>query len=252
MKSASWIAVLMLTSIPLFMNCSDQAIDGRSPGQSQNSSNSGGLPLTPRICFPGAGATGSPQTIDEAITLINTLPKPTSVACFLESLDRPLDIYSTNSTGSAQPSPDASNPRIFILRGNLFMSVVPKGVAKDLVEFSELDSTTTSIKGELHFPITTTLTERAPFDGIIDMSAGSYGTTCRFCHSNEVLGTKGYEYSSRAIKPSIFAKVPFADVQGFYLNCNKLTEPDRCEILRAIFGHGTVRHKEFPATMPGL
>src|SRR6185436_10338181 len=51
-------------------------------------------------CKPATGVSGSPRTISEAIILINTLPRPTTLACFLEALDRPLSLYMTMSTSS--------------------------------------------------------------------------------------------------------------------------------------------------------
>ena len=47
-------------------------------------------PLGRARCRPPAGVSGYPKTTQAALDLLNALPKPTSVACFVESLDRPL------------------------------------------------------------------------------------------------------------------------------------------------------------------
>ncbi len=200
--------------------------------------------IATRTCVPGPGATGSPQTIDEAVSLINSLPMPVSVACFLESLDRPLDIYGTNSTGSAQPSTDVNNPRIFIIRNNLYISVTPNGIAKTLVEFSHLETTTTSAKGELEFPITSPIATSLPFDRI---QFGG-GTTCRFCHTGEIQGST----VSQAIRPNPFARVSAAALQQQHRTCDPIANRYRCDIFQSIFGYGPVRSIEFPASMPTL
>ena len=82
-------------------------------------------------CRPALGVSGSPTTISEALILINTLPKPTTLACFLEALDRPLTLYMTESDRSLQPSPGPRSPRTFVLRGDLEMSFVVEGLARD-------------------------------------------------------------------------------------------------------------------------
>src|SRR5262245_6264496 len=44
----------------------------------------------PLGCSPANGVSGKPANISEALILINTLPKPVTLACFIEALDRPL------------------------------------------------------------------------------------------------------------------------------------------------------------------
>ena len=59
----------------------------------------------------------SPKTIEQAILLINSLPKPASVLCFIQALQKPLKIAGTYSNQSAQPATDS--PRFFIFQDDL-------------------------------------------------------------------------------------------------------------------------------------
>jgi hypothetical protein len=86
------------------------------------------------------------QSINDAIALINALPKPLTLDCFLYNIDAPLSVYNVNNTASAQPAINAQNPRIFIIKTPLLLSVVPAGPAAALLEMSELISSTQSVK----------------------------------------------------------------------------------------------------------
>src|SRR5688572_21417826 len=104
-------------------------------------------------CAPASGSSGNPKTIYELVELINGLPHPASLACFLESLERPLALNATSNTQSAQPAVGKRSPRIFlILNESLRVSLVPGG---DTLEYAEVDARdeSRSVKGELHFPI---------------------------------------------------------------------------------------------------
>ncbi len=69
-------------------------------------------------CRAPAGVSNSPRTIDETVTLINALPKPLSLPCFLESLARPLEISASYGVFSAQPAKGIRSPRIFVISGS--------------------------------------------------------------------------------------------------------------------------------------
>jgi hypothetical protein len=91
------------------------------------------------------------------VTLLNALPKPTSAACFVESLDRTFTASATSSQFSAQPAFSARSPRVFFKFDQLWVSVVLDGSSSDLLDFSyELDESR-SIKGEILTPITAAL-----------------------------------------------------------------------------------------------
>jgi len=202
-----------------------------------------------RTCVPPAGVSGSPTTIEEAVALINALPKPVTSACFLESLDRPLTLFATSGIFSVQPAISLRSPRIFILRDNLVISVVPEGVNVDLLEFAYLVSDTRSIKGELELPATDDVPEALPYDRIrLDQ-----GTKCGGCHLAEAVAdeiTSAEAYISNGLRPSNADKVDLSYLVQHCLDCDESLEPKRCEMMNAIFGHGAVDQGAFPEDMP--
>lgn len=200
-------------------------------------------------CQPGAGASGSPKNIEEAVALINSLPKPVTVDCFLESLDRPLKVSLTNSEASAQPAAGTRSPRVFIFIDQLLISVVPAGLGSKMVEFSLLTAADKSIKGELPFPVQQELELKAPYEHI---RYGS-GTICASCHGVEQQApqiTFTQAFISKAVQPSWTSRVGLTDFRKEYTYCDFKKEPERCKIIRSIFGFGEVKNQDFPAAMP--
>jgi hypothetical protein len=201
----------------------------------------------PSACRP-AGVSGSPRTIAEVVALANALPRPLALTCFLESLDRPLEIQAALSTVSLQPAPAARSPRIFLFAGDVIMSVVPDGKGQSLLEMGQLVAADRSVKAELRFPITEPVAPEYPFAHVRDGD----GTTCRFCHPNEepapTIG--GGAFSSGAFKPVYRAKVDVESLRGERERCDERAEPSRCAILGALFDHGEVRGREFPDGVP--
>jgi hypothetical protein len=207
-------------------------------------------PSGPVRCEPADGTTGSPTTIAETVDLINGLPRPVTIACFLQSLDRPLKIIATNSVISAQPAHGVDSPRIFLLLPGLSLSVVPDGKSRDLLEFGELVGAKRSIKGELHFPIEDTLTYASPFEGILRTTGG---TICATCHATEeAVPYHGvdFAYESVAYRISQNFEVAFAHVESQYASCDAAVQPVRCANLAALFDQGEVSRGDFPADMP--
>src|SRR5688572_16123159 len=84
-----------------------------------------------RVHAPGCrapeGVSGSPRSVDQTVELVNALPKPLSLACFVEALGRPLQLHATRSEISAQPAVGLRSPRIFLYFEPLIMTVVPAG-----------------------------------------------------------------------------------------------------------------------------
>jgi hypothetical protein len=200
-------------------------------------------------CLPGPGASGAPATIEEAVALINSLPKPVSVPCSLESLSRPLKVVLTNNQFSGQPAVGNRSPRIFILNDKLTISVVPEGSGQDLVEFSFLASNQQSIKAEIQFPVVQSLSARAPYDRIL-LGAG---TSCGICHGPEV-GTSLVPFAtafvSKAFRPASSTLVNLTSFRAELHICNPAIEPERCAMLKALFGQGQVQSSSFPSDMP--
>lgn len=201
-------------------------------------------------CSTPPGFSGTPKTIEEAISQINALPKPVTVSCFLQSLKRPLYANATNSTTSAQPAFDTHSPRIFILMDALTISVVPEGVGSDVMEFS-LATGTVSLKGELAFPVTANIPVTTAYDRI---RFGS-GTVCQFCHLNEVRAMdmpSTFAFRSNAVRPKPTTKVDMNYLKNESIICNPATEAKRCDILKGFFGHGDIIEKDFPSNLPTL
>ncbi len=182
------------------------------------------------------------------MALLNALPPPVTIACFLESLDRPLKIHASTSTFSAQPAFDAENPRVFILSGDLVMSVVPAGEGVKLLEFGEFIDDFQTIKGEVELPLEGQL---APADPYSRIRFGS-GTGCGQCHQNEhEVGMVDGEvqFASLAYQPALHHELSEEDVRAAYEACGD-SETERCQILTALFGHGPVLFTVFPEDLP--
>jgi len=228
---------------------------GGSPG-SGGDMGSGGTsgvavnPLGRARCAPPPGMTGSPETIEDAVALVNALPKPTSVACFVESLDRPLGAYATSSMFSLQPAVSKASPRLFFKVGRLWLSIVIDGDGKDLLEFGELlDDGLRSLKAELQLPTTDQISPTLPFDRVV---YGTYGTVCGACHRDEYLdhaeGTSQI-FSSLAFRPEPTTRVSLDFLRDQAQSCDWQAQPQRCDLLSAVFGGGDVVDAEFPKSM---
>ncbi len=193
-----------------------------------------------RRCAPPPGVSGSPRSITAAIELVNALPPPVDVACFVESLDRPLEVFATASAFSAQPSADVRSPRLFIRNGPLTMSVVPIGIGARLLEFSERTGERRSIKGELELPPTGPLAPSAAFDRI---RVGET-TTCGTCHDDEApaVGVEG-AYASEMLRAMPEFDVPLANLASEAHACDGSagrSAAARCALLSALFANGEV------------
>lgn len=207
-------------------------------------------PLGRPRCQPPQGTTGSPRTIEEAVALLNALPKPTSVACFVESLDRPLDIYATNSIFSAQPALSTSSPRVFIKRDRLWLSVVIDGASSYLVEFGHItdDPEPRSLKGELKLPLVDVVQPNDPYDQV----RFGEGTACGLCHTDERRDASidfATAFTSTAYRPRPETRVAVDALRLQDQQCNWQTEPHRCEMLSSLFQGGLVTEVSFPDTM---
>ena len=195
-----------------------------------------------------AGFTGSPRTTEEAVVRLNALPKPTSVACFVETLTRPLAIYATNSPFSAQPAFSNKSPRVFIKLAQLWVSVVIEGDSSYLLEFGYRppEAELTSIKGELKFPLNDAVTLSAPYDRI---RTGA-NTACGACHYNEVRSIDFTQaFASTAFLPRPDSHIDLSSLAVENATCNWSETPHRCEMLSAIFDDGPVVEAAFPDGM---
>jgi hypothetical protein len=208
------------------------------------------------ICQPPAGVSGSPRTIEEAVTLLNALPKPTSVSCFLESLDRPLYASATNNFLSAQPAFSSASPRIFLRIEQLVLSVVPEGPGSHLIEFSYLiEGDARSVKAELGLPLADAVPAWAPYDHVRPTDSAGLargGTVCGGCHAQEERFQAidfATAFSSVAFRPNPSHRVQLETLAQAQKSCDARAQPERCAMLTALFDHGPVLQAEFPNTM---
>jgi len=204
---------------------------------------------SPDRCLPASGGRGAPTSIEETVALINDLPRPLELPCFLEALERPLHMVATVSVFSAQPAVGRRSPRIFLFLPDLIFSVVPEGEASVFLEMGEATRPGQSIKAELEFPIAgevvledafTTL----PFNEI---------TTCGVCHDGRVpvLGIEG-AVESEVLRPRESALVPLDELRGEVQSCDVDAEPARCAMLDSLFNHGEVLPAQFPSSLPTI
>jgi hypothetical protein len=192
-------------------------------------------------CRPANGVTGSPTTISQAIILLNTLPRPVTLPCFLQALDRPLTLYLTKSDDSLQPAPDERNPRIFVLNGDLEMSIVTGGDASNTLEFGYRPQVSRSIKAEVAFPLMRDISERSLFDRV---QVTDRTTKCGACHVGEAhedfpgfpLGV----FASDIIVPFDMDAISIDTMKTESEACDVATEEYRCSLLSALFDHGDV------------
>jgi hypothetical protein len=206
-------------------------------------------PEAPARCTPANGVSGSPETISQAIILINTLPKPTTLECFVQALDRPLTVYMTKSDDSLQPSPGARSPRTFFLRGKLEMSIVLDGSASNTLEFGFRPEPSRSIKAEIEFPVRTDVSETSLFDRV---QVTPRTTKCGACHVGEAheefpgfpLGV----FVSDVLSPFELDEVSLDSMRSELESCDLELEPYRCGLLSAIFDHGEVLPGQLQAT----
>ena len=225
--------------LSLSVGCSDPAASGAPAPQ-------GGTP----VCRAPAGVSDSPRTISETVTLINALPKPLTLPCFLESLARPLQIHATYSLFSAQPAEGLRSPRIFLFQDPTLLSIVPAGDGASLLEFGEQRAEFRSLKAEIAFPVLAPLEPSAPFDRLL---FNPQITTCGGCHAeerpeSEISGVS--RFVSRALRPLPRDQVTALSLAHELEICDRALEPQRCAMLQALLGRGPVTDRDFPVDMP--
>jgi hypothetical protein len=191
-------------------------------------------------CSTPNGVNGRPTTLEDAVILMNTLPRPTTLPCFIEALTRPLQVYMTESDQSLQPSPGPESPRIFIVNEPLVMSIVPAGPASVTLELGYRTQPRRSIKTEIVFPLTRDVT----FDTFFDEVLNGAVTRCSACHTSE---TKVFDpalnievFESDIYEPFSVYDVDVETVRAARAACDAAAEPDRCALLGALFDHGEV------------
>ena len=205
----------------------------------------------PRRCAPGPNATGAPRNIEQVVDLINSLPKPVSVACFVESLDAPLKVFASNSVASLQRSTGPEDPRWFIFSLPLIMSVTSDGSGANLLEMGVLKpGNRRTLLGELRMPVQAEIKHALPYDRILE----DVGTSCGFfCHQNEERDPRihlAQAFLSKSIRASPDSEVTLDSVRGVLSRCKSPSASPRCELLNALLVTGRAQREDFPADMP--
>lgn len=197
-------------------------------------------------CSDVAAELSDPQSIADAVALINALPRPLTIDCFLNSLKAPLKVFAINNKASAQPAADQQSPRIFILKDRFVFSVVPAGTARNLLEFSELNTANESFKGELEFPIEGTVT----IDQILSRISQTTNTsTCVNCHSQERIipyKSLGSLFASQVVSPNESQRVSYPYLRAQATACSPDINKFRCDMLNAIYTKGQATDAPFP------
>jgi hypothetical protein len=196
-------------------------------------------------CSSADDSLKDPKTMGEIVNLINALPKPVSLTCFLNALKPPLKVFAVNSTSSAQSAVGNASPRIFILKDKLSLSVVPAGIGKDLLELGELYASQ-SFKAEIRFPV----------EGYINMaglnsylSGGAGTSTCSGCHLHE--SKMSYQNTSGTFISDIFRPDESKRVGKAFMKietdiCKSDVNKFRCDMLKAIYVNGQATDDIFP------
>jgi len=223
---------------------------GCEPAQSEPPSDpppDAAVPAQRTHCSMPVEQTHAPRSIPEVVALLNELPKPVTLPCFLEQLERPLGMQATRSVFSAQPADGERSPRLFLFFEPLIMSIVASGVGSALLEFGEKRSATTSLKGELEFPIYEQLGPEAPFEQVMfDETV----TSCSFCHRDEqpdALTTDAQGFVSQALRPRPMDRLGVVGLYAQHAVCDETLEPERCALLEALLAGDAVFEREFPA-----
>lgn len=193
----------------------------------------------------------APQTIAGVVDLIDALPRPVTVACFVESLARPMTVIGSSSFFSAQPAAGAEAPRIFAVYDAMIMSFVPDGDGSYLLEFAEERPSNLSVKAEVHMPVEGEIT----YDDAFDHLRFREGTVCGSCHRAEEPAQDieyGDAYVSLALRPATHETVRVDEIRAQALACDSEATPRRCEIYDALFGGGDVHDGDFPRSLPTI
>jgi hypothetical protein len=208
--------------------------------------------VRPQHCVAPAGTRAAPRGVEDVVNLLNALPKPVSLPCFLDTLQRPLQVHATVSRISAQPSVGARSPRIFMFYDGVRLSISLAGIGSSALEFGEIRDEVRSLKAEIGFPVSAELRPEAPFERILYNEAG---TSCGFCHAAEQAAEDisfTSAFTSVSLRPAPEDGVSIETLSAELADCDFAAEPERCAMLKSLFEQGTPIEQAFPANLPYL
>jgi hypothetical protein len=171
-----------------------------------------------------------------------------TVECFVESLQRPLDVIGSSNDFSAQPA-RTDSPRVLVMYDPLIVSWVPSGDGSERLEFSEERPGSRSVKAELLMPVEEAI---GPPNFEHMFNTGGMSTVCGGCHFDEEPADIGYGnlYESGALRvaPQEVVGVPY--LRQLHEECDRADDARRCDIFGAMFEHGEVRDSDFSRDLP--
>jgi hypothetical protein len=213
-------------------------VDGGSPDAGSQAHRA---PDALRAC---AATPGPVSSISQTTARLNQLPRPVYPACFVASLQRPINVLGSAGTLSLQPAVDRATPRVFIVNSTLVLSVVGGGDAGHFLEVGEWVTPLRTLKGEFALPITADLTADAPFTRI---QVSSSGSTCGICHRGETASaTVASGFDSAAFRPAPSDLVRVGELSAEHDGCvDAGTVSERCDMFHALFDFGEVRQGAF-------
>lgn len=202
-----------------------------------------------RTCTAPEGM-GRPTTIKAVLDLIDALPRPVTVECFIDSLDRPLAMVGSTSVFSAQPAFSDEAPRIFAVNDTLIISWVPDGDGGKLLEFAEERPFSRSVKAEVVMPVEGEFKYSDAFDHLIQDDQAT--STCGICHGQETRAMDidyGVAFESLALRPRDLDQVNVTRMRELKEACDPAQTPQRCKIWNAMF-RGPVEDTDFGRSLP--
>ena len=197
-------------------------------------------------CVAPPGTNASPGSVADVVALLNALPAPATLSCFLENLARPLKMHATLSqispnppSARAAPASSCSRTRCACRWPWRAVAEQPAGARRD--QWHRLHS----IKAEIGFPVTAPLTPEAPFERVMFTPTQ---TRCSFCHPSEEPIDIGVTpaFTSVALRPSPGNGVSIDFLRSQLDACDPTVEPDRCALLHALFDQGLPIEQAFP------
>ena len=101
-------------------------------------------------------------------------------------------------------------------------------------------------------PLQDAVAPTVPYQRVLYDDPGTIGTQCGICHYQEQaepsVGIPNV-YSSVAFRPRPDGQIKLGPLLFDAQTCNWQAEPNRCEMLNALFGGGPVLDGAFPSTM---
>lgn len=199
-------------------------------------------------CTLPSDVSASPRSVADMVAIASALPPQASVACFLQTLARPLQVSASMSFQSLQPAVGERSPRIFLAFDTLLLSVVPAGSGQKRIEASVMHENYRSVKAEIVMPSSSPLDADAPYANI--RAATGAGTVCSSCHGHEAAFEQiPGAFVSGALRPADDELVSLGQLQRETRSCDRAREPERCDMLHAIFDAPVVEYR-FPPAMP--